>query len=303
MREGQAPEAIPPSPGPSLVGRTAELLEAGPLDTLSIARQVLGLRGHEGAAASAVYRLLGENPHFTVGKDGTWSLAKGPGARRGERGGLFSAPLASQAFAVVDVETAGAGSPTGGSIVEIAICEVARGTIVSEYQTLLNPGRPIPGFITSLTGITNEMLRGAPLFEHVADEVSERLAGRVFVAQNVNFDWRFVGAELLAANRELLNVPKLCTAATARRLFPALHRRNLDALAHHFGISIDGRHRAYPDALATARVLLRLLDEAMGRGIDDVATLLWYLRRRRRRRAVDARQLGLELRRHPRSAS
>ena len=66
-------------------------------------------------------------------------------------------------------------------------------------------------------------------------------------------------------------------------------------MTRHFAIEIHERHRAYGDALATARVLLRLLDEASGRGIEDLATLEWYLRRRRKRKQFDPEQYSLEL--------
>jgi DNA polymerase III alpha subunit (gram-positive type) len=66
-------------------------------------------------------------------------------------------------------------------------------------------------------------------------------------------------------------------------------------LTRHFGIDIHDRHRAYGDALATARVLLRLLDEASGRGIEDFATLEWYLKRRRKQKRFDPEQYSLEL--------
>lgn len=80
-----------------------------------------------------------------------------------------------------------------------------------------------------------------------------------------------------------------------RRLVPQLRRRNLDVVTRHFGVEIHGRHRAYGDALATARVLLRLLDEVPGRGIDDLATLQWLLKRRRQRKQFDPEQFSLEL--------
>jgi DNA polymerase-3 subunit epsilon len=80
-----------------------------------------------------------------------------------------------------------------------------------------------------------------------------------------------------------------------RRLVPALRHRNLDVVTRHFGVEIQGRHRAHGDAFATARVLLRLLDEAEGRGIEDLATLQWYLKRRRQRKEFNPDQYSLEL--------
>jgi len=147
----------------------------------------------------------------------------------------------------------------------------------------------VPVGVQVLTGISDEMLQDAPWFDHVAVEVAERLVGRVFVAHNAGFDWRMVSAELGQALGLQAPSRRLCTLHMARRLLPALRHRNLDALSRHYGIPIHARHRAYGDALATARILVRLLEEARGRGLSDLAGLERFLgqpreRRRRRRR-------------------
>lgn len=276
-----------PSGDGSLLRVAADRLAAGPLHTLDLARDVLGLSGHEGAASAAVFQLLGTDPRFRVDGEGVWSLD--------DTLAPYGAPLAEVSFAVVDVETTGGAAWRGHHMTEIAIVEVRGGEIVDEYETLLNPGQSIPPGIVALTGITNDMVRAAPYFDHVADEVASRLKGRAFVAHNATFDWTFVSAELARANGDVPKVPRLCTVRMARRLVPQLRRRNLDELTRHFGVEIHARHRAYGDALATARVLLRLLDEARGRGIEDMATLQWYLKRRRQRKRFDPAQYSLEL--------
>lgn len=274
----------------SLVRTAAERLGSGPVHTLDLAREVLGLAGHAGAASAAVFQLLGADHRFRVDGDGVWTLDADVAP--------FGVPLNRVPFAVVDVETTGGPSWQGHRITEIAIVEVLGGEIVDEYETLLNPGQAIPPAIAALTGITNEMTGAAPYFDHVVDEIERRLVGRAFVAHNATFDWSFVAAEMLRAGGEAPDVPRLCTVRMARRLVPQLRRRNLDELARHFGIQIHARHRAYGDALATARILLRLLDEAVGRGIEDLETLRWYLERRRRRKQFDPRQYTLELSGH-----
>jgi DNA polymerase-3 subunit epsilon len=255
--------------------------------TLDLAREVLGLVGHAGASSAAVFQLLGGDPRFRVDAAGTWSLDPGL-APLGES-------LDAVGFAVVDVETTGGPLDSGHRITEIAVVEVRGGTIVDEYQTLVNPGRRIPSGVTSLTGITDAMVAGAPYFEHVAEEVLERLQGRVFVAHNVAFDWGFVSGELLRTLGDAPQLVRLCTVRMVRRFVPALRHRNLDVVSRHFGVSVHARHRAHGDALATARVLLRLLDEARGRGIEDVAALEWYLRRRGKRHRRDPAQTVLAL--------
>lgn len=271
----------------SLVRSAADLLEAGPIHTLDVAREVLGLTGHAGAASAAVFQLLGSDPRFLVDREGVWSLDRTIVP--------LGDALGDVRFAVVDVETTGGAAWRGHKVIDIAIVEVQGGRIVDEYETLVNPGSAIPPMIVGLTGITTPMVAQAPYFDHIADEVHERLAGRVFVAHNVMFDWSFVSAELAQTSGGVPDVPKLCTVRMCRRLVPQLRQRNLDVVTRHFGVEIHARHRAYGDALATARVLLRLLDEATGRGIEDLATLQWYLKRRRQRKEFDPAQFSLEL--------
>ncbi|HIF21960.1 MAG TPA: hypothetical protein EYQ27_08645 [Gemmatimonadetes bacterium] len=271
----------------SLIRHAVRRLQDGPTHTLDLAGDVLGLAGHPGAASAAVFQMLGADPRFLVDSEGVWSLDP------------MLAPLgvslSEVRFAVVDVETTGGRAWNGHRIVEIAIVEVQDGAIVDEYQTLVNPAQGIPSMITSLTGITGQMTAVAPYFEHIAEEVAGRLEGRAFVAHNATFDWSFVSAELVRANVDVPAVPKLCTVRMVRRLVPALRHRNLDVVTRHFGVEIQGRHRAHGDAFATARVLLRLLDEAAGRGIEDLATLQWYLKRRRQRKEFNPDQYSLEL--------
>jgi len=258
----------------SLVQQVEERLRTGPAHTLALAREVLGLSGHPGAASAAIFALLGNDPRFRVDAGGMWSLHGVPG---------LGESLGDLSFAVVDVETTGGGPHRGHRMTEIAIVHVDRGEIVDEFTSLLNPGRAIPPFIASLTGITSEMVESAPFFEHIAEVVLDRLEGRVFVAHNAPFDRGFVRAELAEALGEAPPLTGLCTVQMARALLPRLRRRNLDALTRHFGIPIHSRHRAAGDALATARVLLRLVDEAELQGIHDLTALRAVLRRRARR--------------------
>ena len=262
--------------GGSLVQRAAARLAAGPVHTLELARDVLALSGHAGAAAQAIFTLLGRDHRFLVDPRGRWRLLDG--------GRLPGPPLSEIGFAVVDVETTGGSFEQGHRIMDIAVVEVRAGAVVDEWRTLVNPGRPVPHFVQALTGIRADMVLSAPHFDHVAAEVQRRLEGRVFVAHNVGFDWRFISAELAEALGQVPDVQRLCTVRLARTLVPRLKRRNLDAVSAHFGVPIHERHRAYGDALATALVLVRLLDEAGGQGIADLEALVDRLRHGRRRR-------------------
>jgi DNA polymerase-3 subunit epsilon len=174
-------------------------------------------------------------------------------------------------YAVVDVEATG-GRPERGRygpdrVIEIAIVTVRDGAVQDTYETLINPQRPIPPFVSRLTGIWSETVREAPLFADVAGDIARRLDGQVFVAHNVKFDWRFVSAELARAGAGRLRAPRLCTVRLARRLLPHLRRRSLDHVAHHYDVEITARHRAAGDAVATARCFVRMLRDADRQGI------------------------------------
>lgn len=249
--------------------KAAGLLAKGSVHTLDLALEVLGLRGNPGAASAAVFTLLGTDSMFSVDDRGYWSLAEGYSVEGDS--------LESLRYAVVDVETTGGSPSRGHRITEIAVVEIRDGVISRDFSTLVNPGRSIPPRIAGITGITDAMVAGAPHFEDVAGEVLSWLDGGVFVAHNVTFDWRFVCAQLGDALGDVPESPRLCTVQMARRLAPGLKRRNLDSVASHFRIPIHARHRAYGDALVTARVLLRLLDEAGRRGIRDLRALQRFM--------------------------
>lgn len=210
-----------------------------------------------------------------------------PAASTGEGNALS---LDALRFAVVDVETTGSHAGTMDRITEIAIVPVIGGVVQEPWQQLVQPGRSIPPFIQALTGITNDMLVNAPRFDEIADEVCSRLDGLVFTAHNAAFDWRFVDAELSRTRRIRLSGQSLCTVRLSRKFLPALPRRSLDRVCAHFGIRIDGRHRAGGDALATAHVLVRLLDVVRDAGIETWPQLQKHLngtvRRTTRRSAL-----------------
>jgi len=185
-------------------------------------------------------------------------------------------PLGSLSWVVVDVETTG-GSPPSDRITEIAAVVVKDGKIAEVFESLVNPQRPIPSFVSKLTNITWDMVKDAPTFSGVADDVMKALEGNVFVAHNAAFDWKFVSHEVTRATGNRLVGQRLCTVRLARGLLPGLPRRSLDYLANHYGVEINGRHRAGGDAIATAHCLIRLLKDAEGRGCttwEDLETLL-----------------------------
>jgi len=185
---------------------------------------------------------------------------------------------------VVDVETTGGSPHHGHRITEVAAVWVSKGEIRETFSTLVNPLCRIPSMITALTGITDEMVRYAPTFAEIAPRVAEAVRGKVFVAHNAAFDWRFVCAEMERTHGQTLSGRQLCTVRLARKLLPELSSRTLDALALYFGVEIEARHRALDDAVATAKVLVRLFDLLADRGITDWHGVERFLSSRAQRR-------------------
>jgi len=161
-------------------------------------------------------------------------------------------------YAIIDIETTG-GNSRLERITEIAVF-IHDGThIVDEYTSLINPERNIPYFITSLTGITNEMVEDAPKFFEVAKKIVEMTEGKVFVAHNARFDYSFIRQEfsMLGYNYKR---PLLDTVALSRKLLPGHSSYSLGNLCNDLGIEINGRHRASGDALATVKLLELLIE-------------------------------------------
>ncbi|MDB4951225.1 MAG: dnaQ [Gemmatimonadetes bacterium] len=256
----------------SLSNRAMRVLMASPLPTAEVALKVLGLRGDGGAAAVAVFTLLGRDPRFVVSGDGVWSVASQPAVdvRR----------LREEEFVVVDVETTGGSPGTGDRVTEIAAVRVSRGIVTESFSSLVNPERPIPSAIVHLTGITHEMVRGAPTFREIAHQVEAMVQGNVFVAHNAAFDWSFITAEMERAMGSTPRGRTLCTVRLARKLLPELPSRALGALAEYFGVEIESHHRALDDAAATARVLLRLVDMLEEHDVEDWSALEWFMKQR-----------------------
>ncbi|MDE2879825.1 3'-5' exonuclease [Candidatus Palauibacter soopunensis] len=253
------------APNGVLVRKALRRLEGGPRSSVDLAADVLGMHGCPPAMAGRlVAQLLEGIPE--VARDGeggdAWRLA-GEGRRNPKPA---AKGLHDLRYAVVDVETNGGFAEGNGRVVEIAIVDVDRGAIGGCYSTLVDAGVTIPPWITRLTGIRTEMTHGAPSFSQICDRVREHLRGRVFVAHNAAYDWGFLRAEMRRAGAGLPRGPRLCTVHLARRLIPGLERRGLDSVADYYGIEIRERHRARGDAVATARILVRMLEDAERRG-------------------------------------
>jgi DNA polymerase III epsilon subunit family exonuclease len=299
-----------------LVSRARDFLAAGPSDAVDLIAHVCQLpRPPRFVADHMAMALLAQWEEFAHDGAGRWSLVAnvthsswmgGTNARSDVGVGSLDPalskplairstpsahPLADLSYVVVDVETTGGSSFGPDRITEIAAVVIERGEIVRVYETLVNPQRPIPPMVTRLTNITWDMVKHMPTFREIVPQVADAIRGHVFVAHNAGFDWRFVTTEIARATGERMEGRRLCTVKMARRLLPQLHRRSLDYLARHYGVEITARHRAGGDAVATARVFLRMLREAQDHGCvtwPDLEALLREVPRGRRRRRRSA---------------
>jgi DNA polymerase-3 subunit epsilon len=160
-------------------------------------------------------------------------------------------------YAVVDIETTG-GSPDYEKITEIAIYIYDGEKITGQFSSLINPEKNIPYHITSLTGISNEMVADAPRFFEVAKEIVELTEDKIFVAHNVSFDYNFIKSEFKRLGYEYKR-DKICTVKLSRKLIPGKRSYSLGRLCEELGIAIEDRHRATGDAKATVKLLDLLL--------------------------------------------
>ena len=151
-----------------------------------------------------------------------------------------------QDLVFVDLETTG-GSAAHDRITEVGLVRIANGELVEEWSSLVNPERPIPAYIEAFTGISNEMVAGAPRFTEIARIVRQKLRGAVFVAHNARFDYSFLRSEFLKSEIDF-SAKVLCTVKLSRRLFPEYARHNLDAVMERNGLTCGARHRALGDA-------------------------------------------------------
>ena len=176
----------------------------------------------------------------------------------------LSAPLFDVSFAVLDVETTG-GSPTTSALTEIAAAKYQGGECVGEFQSLVDPGCSVPPLISLLTGITDDMVLGAPAVSSVLPPLLEFVRGSVIVGHNVGFDLSFLDAALIVNGYEPLGNTTVDTLALARRLVrPDVPNCKLRTLAAALRLEHLPSHRALDDVRATADLLHRLIEHASG---------------------------------------
>ena len=161
-------------------------------------------------------------------------------------------------YCVVDFETTGL-SGRADEVIEFAAVRVdaERREIGLYVASLCRPQLRIPARITEITGITDGMVAGYPLFAELLPGLLSFIGDDVFVAHNAPFDLSFLRAYCERGGREFPNAA-YCTLSAARRRYPELHSHRLSSVAGHLGVGSDGWHRALGDAMTTAQVFLAL---------------------------------------------
>jgi len=290
-----------------LTSRALDYLSAGPADVVDLIGHICSLpKAPRIVAEHMAHAMFAGRREFLLAADGRWMLAdltaqpyiadrvsdipRALAARKRDRASSranSTEPLSSLSYVVVDTETTGGSHWSTDRITEIAAVVVRNGEIVEVFETLVNPRRSIPYFVSKLTNITWDMVKDAPTFDRIAPDVMRVLEGNVFVGHNAVFDWRFVSAEISRSTGRQLRGRRLCTVKIARTVLPQLSRRSLDYVSRWYGVENHARHRAGGDAVATAKCLIRMLRDLEDRGCStwgDLETVLRAPAARRKKR-------------------
>jgi DNA polymerase III subunit epsilon len=247
--------------------RLVELVEErrGPVYVEEAARRLFALRhAPVGMARSLLDEVVGEDARLTWRGDAV-GLADPPGA---------DLPLERATFVVVDLETTGL-RPGSSHICEIGAVRVRELELEEEFELLVDPGVPIGPAISALTGLRDSDLRGRPHPAIAVRRFLEFAGEAVLVAHNARFDLAFLDRETERLTGARLAGPVVDTVGLGRRLLAGRTRRaGLASLAHFFGTEARPCHRALPDALATAEILIQLIGLAQERGALTVADLV-----------------------------
>ena len=188
--------------------------------------------------------------------------------------------LGLSTFVVVDLETTGL-DPEKDQIIEIGAIKFIEGKESDQIDELIDPGMPIPEFITRLTGISDSDVEGKPAIDEVFPKLINFMAGAAMIGQQVNFDASFLEYHHRKINNDFYNWEntllrfkyidnlRLDTLFLSRILMPFLDGYKLSELAKHLGFDLENAHRAFEDAKATGYVFLELIDRVLA--TDNVA--------------------------------
>ena len=156
----------------------------------------------------------------------------------------------------IDIETTGL-NPHSDQIIEIGAVRFSGQRVEGEWSALINPGRPIPSFITQLTGISNEMVRNARPIKAVLQELADFVGDAPVLGHNVRFDLSFLNKQKILLENRAIDTYELASV-----LMPTASRYNLGALGQQMSVLLPATHRALDDARVTHAIYTHLLDMA-----------------------------------------
>lgn len=250
-----------------LLRRAYELLEmmGQPVAEEALVQHLFGANGSLGKPSvwtALLRQALGSSALFEQVGEQEWALCEWRSTQQ---------KLDEVEFVVLDTETTGL-RPGPNRVIEIAAIRLRGSEVLDSFQSLVNPGRRLPSFIVQFTGITQEMVDGAPPAEEVMPDFLNFIEGAILVGHNVGFDIGFLTYEA-----QLLGQPfpldGIDTILFARRYLSGLRRFKLDVVAEHLKIAITKRHRAMGDAKVTAAIFLKLVERAQQQGLQTLGQL------------------------------
>ncbi len=174
-------------------------------------------------------------------------------------------------YVVLDIETTGL-DYRKECITEIGAVKFKQGSIIDEYSTFVNPGKPIPPFITKLTGITDEMVKDAQPIEEVLKGLMDFIGQAPIVAHNASFDLGFI-KHFASMNGIYVENTIVDTLQLCRCVFPGLEKYKLDAIAKHLNIDMGNHHRALDDAKTTAQILGKSFEVLKEQGAETTGSI------------------------------
>lgn len=193
-----------------------------------------------------------------------------------EENKLIEIPFEEAEYSVFDFETTGT-SAHRDKVIEIGIVKIKQGKIVDTFSSFINPGRPVPFYITQITGITTTDVQDAPYFDEVYQQIKEFIGDTILTAHNLNFDYSFLKHECLNQELEVPDNNALCTLRLARRMYPQFPSKSLGNLVKQLKIRHRDVHRGLGDATATAKILLRMFKQLREEhDIDTISDLISF---------------------------
>ena len=169
-------------------------------------------------------------------------------------------------FVAFDLETTGL-SPRHDRIIEIGAVVMKNGVEIDRFQTFVDPHMKLSKETTELTGITDEMIQGAPDIEQVLPAFLEFVNGRVLVAHNADFDTAFI-REACRKQNLAYTYTAADTLVLSQNLMTKLNKHKLNIVANALSLPEFNHHRAADDAVTCGLIMVKFLEMLRERGLE-----------------------------------